>query len=105
MAGVGPDSVLRFRYRATRPSEFVVFLVTLRPTAEFAGNFELKFQADAGDSVADGWREVIVPLSQFPPLHPSISTTPVGNDITHLSIRSYRQEAKMEFSQISIEPR
>ena len=101
---VGDDTKLRFRYHAANVSTIVVFFSSQHPDGGFGGNFEIKLPPGSGEAAGDGWREVTVPLNEMQALHPAVSTHPRGNGILHLSIRSYHETPRLEFSRFSITP-
>ncbi len=99
------ESVLRFRYRSARPAQIVVFLSTNFIDGSFGGNFEAVLPPGSGDPQDDGWRDVTLPFHDIPSIKPQYPLQPDGNEVNHLSLRSYHQDARLEFSRISIEPR
>lgn len=101
---VTPESVLRFRYRFSIPSEIFVFIVTQKKSGDFGGNFKANLYQEAGIETEDGWREVLIPLSKFRPVDPAPEPDPYGHEISCLSIRSFVEDTKLEFSEISILP-
>jgi ferric-dicitrate binding protein FerR (iron transport regulator) len=101
---VGPRSVLRLRYRLQRPALLALFFVTQRPHGGFGGNFELTLPADAGVPDGDGWRVLEVPLSEFRPLQPRLATSPAGNAISHLSVKTLHPAPALRVAELVIEP-
>ncbi|MEM7014437.1 MAG: hypothetical protein AAF585_23500 [Verrucomicrobiota bacterium] len=64
---LGPDSIFRMRYQTDVPSAggVSVFLGTRRSNGGFGGNFTSWISEPESRELEDGFREVVIPISEF----------------------------------------
>lgn len=95
------SSVIRYRLRQDKPGDLQFMLLTHQPEGGFGGNFECRIQAEELQPAADGWCEVVIPVTRCKPVdhrahirerHPSAA----GNIITSAIISSFRDDRHLE---------
>jgi ferric-dicitrate binding protein FerR (iron transport regulator) len=101
------SSVIRYRLRQDKPGDLQFMLLTHQPEGGFGGNFECRIQAEELQPAADGWCEVVIPVTRCKPVdhrahirerHPSAA----GNIITSAIISSFRDDRHLEVSHFEL---
>lgn len=98
------DSLLRIRGRTEMARKVRVGFSTQRMRGVFAGKFEVDLQPEALGAVGETW-EVEIPLGDFRPLKPQLSSTPDGLELTDIYALTILEDAGLEINHIEIVPR
>jgi hypothetical protein len=67
----------------------------------FAGKFELDVRAEALGPAGEAW-EVSLPVAQFHPLQPELSSSPEGLELTDVYALTIQEDAGLEIQHIEL---
>lgn len=95
------DSRLRFRGRTESPHTVRFGFSAQRMRGVFAGKFELDVKPDSLGPAGATW-EVDLPLSSFRPLHPQLTTSPEGLELTDVYALTIKEDAGLEINGIEL---
>jgi hypothetical protein len=98
---LGDTSVVTIRFRLAKVAPLQVFLSTRDSGGSFAGNFNSASIEPAGP--AGQWQELEVPLNDFHPLTPSLSTSPAGSIAGKAIVHTAYTDAGLELAGIRVE--
>ena len=98
-----PDSVLTMKLRMQRPRPVTVLLSRHESSGAFAGNYELVVPPSAGQTDANGWRTVSVPVSSFVAKMRGHQEPPLRGQVSLVYIVCYEAKAGMEIAEVAIE--
>ncbi len=96
-------SRLRFRGRTERAHTVRFGFSTQKMRGIFSGKFELDVNPDALGPAGETW-EIDLPLTRFRPLHPHLSSSPDGFELTDVYALTVRDDAGLEINHIELLP-
>jgi hypothetical protein len=96
-------SRLVFRGRTDRSQTVRFGFSTQKMRGVFAGKFELDVRPDALSPRGDTW-EVSLPLSEFRPLQPQLSFSPVRLELTDVYALTIQEDAGLEIHHMELRP-
>lgn len=96
-----PEARLRFRGRTERPNTVRFGFSTQRMRGVFAGKFEVDVTPKALGPAGETW-EIELPLTDFRPLHPQLSSSPAGLELTDVYALTVRDDAGLEINAIQL---
>jgi ferric-dicitrate binding protein FerR (iron transport regulator) len=94
-------SRLVFRGRTTRDQTVRFGFVTQRPQGMFAGKFEMDVRPEVLGPPGATW-EVSLPVAQFHPLQPALSSSPEGLELTDVYALTIQEDAGLEIHHIEL---
>jgi hypothetical protein len=97
------DSRLRFRGRTERPQTVRFGFSTQRMQGVFAGKFELDVAPQDLGPAGQTW-EMDLRLADFRPLHPDLSSSPEGLELTDVYALTIRDDAGLEINHMDLQP-
>ncbi len=95
---------LVFRGRTTQAQTVRFGMVTQRPQGMFAGKFELDVFPKALGPAGETW-EVSLPVAEFHPLQPELSSSPEGLELTDVYALTIHEDAGLEIHHVRLVPR
>jgi FecR protein len=97
------ESRLRFRGRTERLKTVRFGFSTQRMRGVFAGKFEIDVTPQLLGPAGETW-EVELPLADFRPLHPQLSSSPAGLELTDVYALTINDDAGLEANAIELVP-
>lgn len=96
------DSVIRLRYRSNIGP--AIFFSTRKSSGRFGGNFDRDLNKAEFPAGADGWREALIPISEFEPLRvfKDRGFSLENNRVTKILISSYGEQIEVESMSITV---
>ncbi|MFN9447022.1 MAG: hypothetical protein ACK57Y_13475 [Pirellulaceae bacterium] len=95
------DSVLRFRGRMERPRRVRFGFSAQKMYGVFAGKFEIDIPASMLGKSGEVW-EVMIPLRDFQPLNPYLSTVPDGLELNDVYALTIVDHAGLEITEMEL---
>jgi ferric-dicitrate binding protein FerR (iron transport regulator) len=96
-------SMLVVRGRTARAQTARFGFMTQKSQGVFAGKFEMDVQPEAFGPPGETW-EVKLPLSEFRPLQPELSTSPGGLELTDIYALTIQRDAGLEIDHLELLP-
>jgi hypothetical protein len=96
-------SRLAFRCRIAHPQTVRFGFMTQRSQGVFAGKFEIDVQPEVLGPAGETW-EAKLPISQFRPLQPELSTSPEGLELTDVYALTIQTDAGLEIEHVELLP-
>ena len=97
------DSRLRFRGRTERAQTVRFGFSAQKMRGAFAGKFEMDVQPASLGPAGETW-EVELPLRDFRPLQPQLSSSPDGLELTDVYALTIKEDAGLEINHIELVP-
>lgn len=101
---LGPDSVLRLRWRTAQPASLRVMLGVQKADGRFGGNFEVRIPKETTQPGKDGWRTVVISLGEFRPLIQKHPAPPERGQVSLIFITSSTDDTELQVAELAIEP-
>jgi hypothetical protein len=96
-------SRLVFRGRTDRAQTVRFGFSTQKMRGVFAGKFEVDVRPDSLGPTGQPW-EMALPLSEFSPLQPQLSSAPEGLELTDVYALTIQEDAGLEIHHVELEP-
>jgi hypothetical protein len=101
---LGPDSVLRLRWRTAQPASLRVMLGVQKADGRFGGNFEVRIPKETTQPGKDGWRTAVISLGEFRPLIQKHPAPPERGQVSLIFITSSTDDTELQVAELAIEP-
>lgn len=103
------SSVIHYRIRLQEKVPLQLMLLTNTANGDYGGNFECKIMPDKLQPDAEGWCDLVVPLSRYRAIDPRPHlrkhfSSPTGNVITSTIVNTLRTDAGLTVANFSLRP-